>query len=138
MGTRSRELEPGTWSCAALLAPAPPLLALTALHCSQREPAAGRDSLAGRRAIGSAGPHVVQPGAIIGLADCLKKQGPGAHEHLICFNFVSQLSLLISVYTVGNTLQSGARLRTSIHLWKVSSYFKRSIFLVCMIIYIIL
>lgn len=96
---------------AALPVPAPLLLALTALRRSagvRRAPGLA----GGRRAIGSAAPHVAQPAATIGLADCLKKQGPGPREHLICFNVPSQLSLLISVWAVGRAPQSGARLET--------------------------
>lgn len=84
---RSGELGLGSWSCAALPLRPPPLLALTAPLSSPREPAAGGDCRAGRPAIGSAVPHVAQPGTIIGLADCLKKQGPGTREHLHLFQF---------------------------------------------------
>lgn len=71
----------------ALPLPAPPPLALTARLRSARGPATGGDRRAGRSAIGSAVPHVAQPGAIIGLADCLKKPGPGTQEHLHLFQF---------------------------------------------------
>lgn len=94
VGTQSGDLEPGTRSCAALPLPAPPLLFLTASLCSQREPAAGGDSLAGCPAIGSAVAHVARPGAIIGRSDCLKKRGPGPREQRRRFDFLSQLRLL--------------------------------------------
>jgi hypothetical protein len=68
-----RSYKPGLRRWVARGLSTPPQIALTVLHCSPGEPEAGWGQ-AGRRAIGSGAPHVVYPGAIIGLEDCLKKE----------------------------------------------------------------
>lgn len=81
--------KPGLRRWAARGLSTPPQIPLTVLHCSPGEPGAG-EGQAGRGAIGSGASHVVQPGATIGLADCLKKEAQVPANTSTCFNFLSQ------------------------------------------------
>lgn len=102
---RMGSYKPGfrRWTARGLTAS--PQIALTVLQCSPGEPGAGGGQ-AGRCAIGCGAPHVVQPGATIGLADCLKKEAQVPANACTCFNFL--LSPLIPVCCCG-TLQNGTR-----------------------------
>lgn len=85
----SRYLQARLWRCAAHRLPTPAQIALTVPHCSPGDQALAGHRQAGCRAIGSEAPHVAQPGAIIGLEDCLKKEAQVPANTYICFNVLS-------------------------------------------------
>lgn len=52
---------------------------------------------------------MAQPGAIIGLADCLKKEAQGPANTYICFNFLSQSAEPSTVYSRQRSPKWGAQ-----------------------------